>query len=78
MFSNINKLKKESHMIVTILGGSVDKNLPTMRETPVLFLGLEDHLEKERETHSSTCWENPMEEGPGGLQFRQWQELDMT
>ena len=25
MFSNIKKLKKESHMIVTILGGSVDK-----------------------------------------------------
>lgn len=25
MFLNINKLKKESHMIVTILGGSVGK-----------------------------------------------------
>ena len=30
------------------------KNLPTMQETSVLFLGQEDPLEKEQATHSST------------------------
>ena len=40
-----------------------------MQETPVQSLGWEDPLEKEMATHSSTsCLENPMDPGPGGLQ----------
>ena len=42
------------------------KNLPTMQETQVLFLGPEDPLEKEMTTHSSTLpWKkkNPMDRG---------------
>ena len=34
-------------------GGSVVKNLPKMQETPVLFLGREDPLEKGEAPHSS-------------------------
>ena len=45
------------------------KHLPTMRETQVRFLGWEDPLEKEMETHSSTlAWKIPWTEEPGGLQ----------
>ena len=33
--------------------GSVIKNLPTMQETWIWFLGWEDPLEKEMATHSS-------------------------
>ena len=45
------------------------KNLPTMREIWVRFLGWEDPLEKEMATHSSTvAWKIPWMEGPGGLQ----------
>ena len=44
------------------------KNLPTMQETQVLFLGWEDFLEKEGATHSSIpTWEIPWTEEPGGL-----------
>ena len=45
------------------------KNLPAVQETRVQYLGQEDPLEKEMETHSSIlAWRNPMEEEPGGLQ----------
>ena len=44
------------------------KHLPTMQETWVLSLGLEDPLEKERATHSSIlAWRIPWTEAPGGL-----------
>ena len=37
------------------------KNLPTMQETQVQFLGQKDPLEKEMPTHSSIiAWKNPM------------------
>ena len=40
-----------------------------MQETQVLFLGQEDPLEKEMETHSCILdWEIPWTEEPGGLQ----------
>ena len=40
-----------------------------MQETPVLFLGLEDALEKGTATHSSIlAWRFLWTEGPGGLQ----------
>ena len=46
------------------------KCLPAMQETRVLSLGLEDSLEKEMSTHSSTlAWKIPWTEDPGGLQF---------
>ena len=43
------------------------KNLPTMQETLVRFLGREDPLEEEMATHSSTlAWRIPWTEEPGG------------
>ena len=49
-------------------GGSVVKNLPTMQETQVQFLGQEDPLEEGMGTHSSIlAWEIPWTEKPGGL-----------
>ena len=45
------------------------KNLPSMQETWVPFLGWEDPLEKEMATHSSIlAWKIPWTEEPGGLQ----------
>ena len=45
------------------------KNLPTMQETQVQFLGWEDPLGKGMATHSSIlAWKSPWTEEPGGLQ----------
>ena len=45
------------------------KRLPTMRETWVQSLGLEDPLDKEMAIHSSIlAWRIPWTEEPGGLQ----------
>ena len=45
------------------------KNLPAVRETLVISLGLEDHLQKEMATHSSIlAWRIPWTGEPGGLQ----------
>ena len=45
------------------------KRLPGMQETWVRSLGLEDPLEEEMATHSSTlAWRIPWREEPGGLQ----------
>ena len=45
------------------------KNLPTMQETWVLFLGQEDSLEKGMATLSSVlAWRIPWTEEPGRLQ----------
>ena len=45
------------------------KGLPAVQETQVLSLGLEDPLEKEMATHSSTlAWKIPWTKEPGGLQ----------
>ena len=55
------------------------KNLPTMQETWVQFLGLEDALEKEMATHSSIlAWRIPWTGEPGRLQSMGTQESDMT
>ena len=55
------------------------KNLPTMQETWVQFLGLEDALEKEMATHSSIlAWRIPRTGEPGRLQSMGTQESDMT
>ena len=44
------------------------KHLPAMQETRVQSLGLEDPLEKEMATHSSThAWKIPWMEKPGGV-----------
>ena len=46
------------------------KNLPAMQETWVQSLDLEDLLEKEMATHSSSlAWKIPWTEEPGRLQF---------
>ena len=42
-----------SHDSRASLVGQLIKNLPAMQETPVLFLGREDPLEKGKATHSS-------------------------
>ena len=45
------------------------KRLPTMQETQVRSLGLEDPLEKETATHSSIhAWKIPWTKEPVGLQ----------
>ena len=45
-------------------------NLPTMWETQLQFLGMEDPLEEGTATHSSIlAWEIPRTEQPGGLQL---------
>ena len=55
------------------------KNLPTMQETWIQFLGQEDPLEKKMVTHSSIlAWRIPWTEEPGRLQSMGSQELDMT
>ena len=47
------------------------KNLPTLQETRVQFLGWEDPLEKGMATHSSIlAWRIPWTEEPGGLHSR--------
>ena len=44
------------------------KKLPTIQETRVQSLGVEDPLEEEMETHSSIlAWKIPWTEEPGGL-----------
>ena len=56
------------------------KNLPTMQEIQVSFLGQEDLLEKEMATHSCIlAWEIPQTEKPGRLQpMEVTKEWDMT
>ena len=52
------------------------KRLPTMWETWVQSLGLEDLLEKEMATHSSIlAWKIPWMEEPGRLQFMRSQRV---
>ena len=53
------------------------KNLLAVQETWVQSLGLEDALEKEMTTHSSTLtWKIPWTEEPGGLQSMGSQRLE--
>ena len=52
----------------TSLVAQMVKHLPTMQETQVRSLGVEDPLEKEVATHSSiVVWKIPRIEEPGGL-----------
>ena len=63
----------------TSLVAKTVKNLPTMQETRVGFLGREDPLEKEMAIHSSKfAWKIPWTEEPGGLQSMGLQQSDMT
>ena len=51
------------------------KNLPAMQET----LCQEDPLEKATAAHSNkSCLANPMDRGPGGLQYMGHKESDTT
>ena len=55
------------------------KNLATMKDTQVQSLGLEDPLEKEMATHSSTFAQRiPWTEESGGLRSMRLKELIMT
>ena len=55
------------------------KNLATMQETQVQFLGWEDSLEKGTATHYSIlAWRIPWTEEPGRLQSMRSIELDIT
>ena len=56
--------KNPSYKVMISLVAQTVKHLPTMWETWVRFLGLEDSLEKEMATHSSIlAWKIPwMEE----------------
>ena len=67
------RLKRPSHNMHTneraSLAAQMVKNLPTMRETLVQSLGLEDPLEKGKATRPSILvWRIPWTEEPGGLQ----------
>ena len=54
-------------------------HLLARQETQVQFLGWEDPLEKEMETHSSIlAWRIPWTEEPGRLQPTGSKELDTT
>ena len=51
-------------MTTVTLVAYTEKNLPTMQETWVRFLGQENPLEKDMATHSSIlAWKNPMDRG---------------
>ena len=53
------------------------KNLPTMQETGVRFLGQEDPLEKGMATHPSVLvWRIPWTEEPGGLHSVGWHRIE--
>ena len=55
------------------------KQLPTIWETRVQSLGLEDPLGKEMATHSITfAWKIPWTQEPGRLQSMGLKELDTT
>ena len=55
------------------------KNLPTMQEAWVHFLGQEDLLEKKMATQSNIlAWRIPSTEEPGGLLSMGHKELDTT
>ena len=55
------------------------KNLPTMKETQVQYLGWEDPLEKGMATHFSIlAWRIPWTEEPGGLPSWGHKESDTT
>ena len=52
------------------------KRLPAMRESQVRSLGLEDPLEKEAATYSSTvAWKMPWTEEPDRLQSMGWERV---
>ena len=52
------------------------KNLPTMRETQVQYLGREDALEKGMATHISIlAWRIPWTEEPGRIQSMELQRV---
>ena len=60
--------------MITKPAGLVVKNPPAVQETWIESLGLEDPLEKEMATLSSTlAWRIPWTEEPGGLQSMGWQ-----
>ena len=66
--------------IWALLIAQLVKNLPTMQETQVRFLGQEDPLEKEMANPLQySCLGNPMNRGACGLQFkdshRVWHDL---
>ena len=60
----------------TFLDTQSVKNLPTMWEIQVCFLGREDPLEEGMATHSSIlAWRIPRTEEPGRLQSMEWQRV---
>ena len=80
MFTSIRNLTFITHLNGFSLVAQTVKNLPTIRETWIQFLGGEDPLEKGMATQSSLlAWKIPWTEEPGGLQsMGSPQKLDMT
>ena len=69
---------RESFIILSFFYGGASliaqlvKNLPTMQETPVRFLGWEDLLEKGKATHSSIlAWRIPWTQSLGSQRVGQ-------
>ena len=74
-WSTINPDSMYVHSPTSLVAQTV-KPLPAMWETWVQSLGLEDSLEKEMATHSSTlAWKIPWTEEPGRLQSMGWQRV---
>ena len=70
-------MEKKSHISKASLVAQLAKNLPTMQETWVSFLGWEDPLEKEMATHYSIlAWKILGTEEPCSPQSMGSQELD--
>ena len=73
-----NTLSKIEYTIIfkASLVAQMVKSLPAMQETQVQSLGLEDPLEKEMATHSSTlAWRIPWTEQPGKTQSTELQRV---
>ena len=66
-------------MILGLLGSTVVKNLPALKETWMQSLGREDPLEKGMATHSSIlAWGIPWQKSLEGYSLWVTKELGMT
>ena len=71
-----NKIKKKIYNTTSLVAHK-GKNLPSMQETLVQSLGLEDCLAKGIATHSGIlAWRIPWAEEPGGLQSMGLQRVE--
>ena len=69
LFAKVNSFVTKSSGIVSLLSGSIVKNLPAMQEMQAQVLGQEDLLEKGNDNPLQySCWKIRRTEKLGGLQ----------